>query len=166
MANKKAKNQQITEKTPKLPKKSGRPTKLTPKMKKQLEKAYKLGLTDLQVSEIIGVDESTIYNWAKRAPVFFKAIKDDWKKKADHEIERSLRERAIGYEHPETKVQWVQDQEGGRWETIDMVKHYPPDPTSMIFWLKNRQPGKWRDKMEHGISANIIIDAEKIEKVG
>jgi hypothetical protein len=34
---------------------------------------------------------------------------------------------------------------------VPIVENFPPDPTSMIFWLKNRQPAKWRDKhdMEH-----------------
>jgi len=129
---------------------AGRHTKLTPKMKFQLEKAYRLGLTDAEVAEIVGVNPGTIYNWAKRSPVFFKTIKEDWKAKADKEIERSLRERANGYSHPETKAQYVTSIEGGgRWETINMVKHYPPDPTSMIFWLKNRMPKVWRDKTEH-----------------
>lgn len=126
----------------------GRPTKLTERMKISLEKAYRLGLTDAEVAEIVGIDESLIYKWQKRTPKFFQLIKEDWKKKADSEIERSLRERANGYGHPETKAQWVQDENGGRWETLEMVKRYPPDPTSMIFWLKNRQPEKWRDKQE------------------
>ena len=25
------------------------------------------------------------------------------------------------------------------------IEHYPPDPTSCIFWLKNRRPDRWRD---------------------
>ena len=29
---------------------------------------------------------------------------------------------------------------------VPTVKHYPPDPISAIFWLKNRQRKKWRDK--------------------
>ena len=29
------------------------------------------------------------------------------------------------------------------------VKYYPPDSTALIFWLKNRKPKDWRDKIEH-----------------
>jgi hypothetical protein len=29
------------------------------------------------------------------------------------------------------------------------VKRYPPDTAAAIFWLKNRQRAKWRDKIEH-----------------
>jgi hypothetical protein len=28
------------------------------------------------------------------------------------------------------------------------VEHVPPDPTSMIFWLKNRRKEQWREKSE------------------
>ena len=31
---------------------------------------------------------------------------------------------------------------------IETVKHYPPDTTAAIFWLKNRQVERWRDKQE------------------
>jgi hypothetical protein len=35
---------------------------------------------------------------------------------------------------------------------MEVVKHYPPDPTAAIFWLKNRQKDKWRDKREEEVS--------------
>ena len=52
----------------------------------------------------------------------------------------------------------------------DVIKEYPPDPTSMIFWLKNRQPEKWRDRVEYekevpddrNITINLV-DAKKPE---
>ena len=30
----------------------------------------------------------------------------------------------------------------------EIVEHYPPDTTACIFWLKNRQPGRWRDRVD------------------
>lgn len=50
----------------------------------------------------------------------------------------------MGYTHPATKF----FQAGGSILREDYVEHYPPDATSMIFWLKNRQPDKWRDKRD------------------
>ncbi len=32
---------------------------------------------------------------------------------------------------------------------VPTVKHYPPDTTACIFWLKNRQRDRWRDKQDH-----------------
>jgi hypothetical protein len=35
------------------------------------------------------------------------------------------------------------------------IEHYPPDPTSMQFWLRNRRPDCWRDvqniEAQHGL---------------
>ncbi|HKV99172.1 MAG TPA: hypothetical protein VJN96_05075 [Vicinamibacterales bacterium] len=36
-------------------------------------------------------------------------------------------------------------------------KQFPPDTAAMIFWLKNRQPKRWRDRREYAI-ANLIRD--------
>lgn len=30
----------------------------------------------------------------------------------------------------------------------EVVKHYPPDPAAASLWLRNRQGGRWRDKIE------------------
>ena len=31
----------------------------------------------------------------------------------------------------------------------------PPDPTAMIFWLKNRKPNEWNDKQNINHTGNI-----------
>lgn len=108
---------------------------------------YSIGATDAQVAAALSVTVQTLHNWRKADPSFFDAVKD-WKAQADAEVERSLFERARGYSHDEEKI-FCQD---GQIIRAESRKHYPPDPTSMIFWLKNRQPDKWRDKQEvdHG----------------
>ena len=138
--------------------KGGRPSGFTEKTKAKIEKLAKRGFTHLEIAEIIDVTERTITNWVKKYPELFLPLKD-WKAEADEKVEVSLYERACGYEHLETKVQYVNDE----WQTKDITKHYPPDPTSMIFWLKNRQPSKWRDKAE--IDVTHIIDKITVEFV-
>ena len=32
-----------------------------------------------------------------------------------------------------------------------VIKHVPPDTTSMIFWLKNRRKDRWRDAQSHEV---------------
>ena len=51
------------------------------------------------------------------------------------------------------------DSKTGRVTTYDVIKHYAPDPASIIFWLKNRKPNKWKDKRE------ITVDPENIKKI-
>jgi len=139
----------------------GRPTKFSDQMKDRIKALILKGLTDNEICHAVGVEISTLTRWKQNKPEFFIAVKD-WKNEADHEIEKSLYMRAHGYYHPETKAQWVNDETGGRWETIEMVKHYPPDATSMIFWLKNRQPQRWRDVHDINVSQidDIVRDLE------
>lgn len=115
------------------------------------------GFTDEQMIACLHVSEKTWNLWKSKNKDFYEKLKD-WKLQADAKVEASLYERAKGYAHPETKVQWVNDVDGGRWETIQVEKQYPPDPTSMIFWLKNRQPSKYRDKVDHEHSGNMNIN--------
>ena len=123
---------------------NGRPTlyksEYADKARKLCEKH---GFTDKDLAEVFDVDESTVNNWKVGHPEFLESIREG-KSFRDSNIERSLYDRARGYSHPEEKI-FVNQGEVIR---ADTVKHYPPDPTSMIFWLKNRQPAKWRDKVE------------------
>jgi hypothetical protein len=38
---------------------------------------------------------------------------------------------------------------GGRPLTMAYTQHYPPDTWACLFWLRNRQPQNWREKVEH-----------------
>lgn len=138
----------------------GRPTKFNEKMQDRVKALALKGFTDKEMSFVLGIDEATLNNWKKAHSTFFESLKD-WKAEADAAVERSLWARANGYTCPETKPQWVQDENGGHWEYAEMVKHYPPDPTSMIFWLKNRQPEKWRDKQDLAVTGDLSITIVK-----
>lgn len=100
-----------------------------------------LGAKDKQLAEFLGVSESTLNLWKQKHKSFSESLKGG-KVQADAEIAQSLYHRAKGYSHPEVKVFNNQ----GEIVTHDVIKHYAPDPTSIIFWLKNRQPELWRDK--------------------
>jgi len=126
-----------------------------------LKLCYSKGFTDAETAIALQITEQTLNNWKIADSKFFEALKD-WKLEADRKIVKSLYERGKGYSHPDTKAQWVENdvfdpesgewKKVGRWEYADLIKHYPPDPTSMIFWLKNRQPAKWRDKVEQDVN--------------
>ena len=123
---------------------AGRPTKFDKSKIPILEMLYKKGFTDEEVATVIGVTRRTIENWKVQKPDFFHTIKD-WKSQADAEVERSLYERACGYTCKDTKFA---THEGNITDAREYDKHFPPDPTSMIFWLKNRKPNKWREKVD------------------
>ena len=130
--------------------KGGRPTKYKKEYNKQAEKICVLGATDEFLADYFEVDVSTIGNWKNNHPSFLESIKKG-KIEADLKVADSLYNRAIGYSHPEQKVFNNQ----GEILTHDTTKHYAPDPTALIFWLKNRQPKQWRDKQELDVNATV-----------
>lgn len=123
--------------------KGGRPSKFGSVDKAQVERLARAGWTDAQMAEFFGVDERTWHRWKDADPEFCQSLKD-WKVEADHRVERSLFERATGYSCPEEKV----FNHNGEILRAETVKHYPPDTTAAIFWLKNRLREQWRDRQE------------------
>lgn len=121
----------------------GRPTKYKEEYDKQAEKICLLGATDEFLANYFEVAVSTLNKWKLDHPSFSASIKRG-KEEADLKVAEALFNRAVGYSHPEQKVFNNQ----GEIVTHDTVKHYAPDPTSAIFWLKNRNPAMWREKTE------------------
>lgn len=117
-----------------------RPSKYKPEFAAQAAKLCALGATDAQLADFFEVAVSTINLWKSQHPEFSEAIKVP-KGQADDRVEQSLYRRAMGYEHDETDIRVVQ----GAIVATPIRKHYPPDTTAAIFWLKNRRPEQWRE---------------------
>lgn len=118
-----------------------------------LRLAYERGCTDEEASGLCGVTVQTIHNWRKANPETFEVLKD-WKAQADGRVELSLYEKALGGHFVrETRV--VKDKDGEIVERVETIKQVPPDTTSMIFWLKNRQPDQWRDRQQVDHNAQV-----------
>jgi hypothetical protein len=120
----------------------GRPTKYNAELPKQIRRLYFLGWTDPQVAEFLGVSERVFYRWIARYPEFRQAIKDG-KAPADANVAVGLYQRATGYAHEASKF-FVVD---GAIVEQKYIERYPPDTAAAIIWLKNRQPGLWRDRL-------------------
>lgn len=121
----------------------GRPTKYSPENLKMVQMLAKLGATNLEMAEALGVTLSTFHLWRNTHEEFSDAIKVG-KDAADDRVAESLYQRAMGYSHPELDIRVI---DGAIVET-PVMKHYAPDTTAAIFWLKNRRPQEWRDKQE------------------
>lgn len=121
----------------------GRPSKYQESFVEQAAKLVRLGATDRDIADFFEVTETTINNWKLQYPDFLESLKRT-KEEVDAQVERSLFHRAMGYSHPAVKMFNI----AGEIVEKEYIEHYPPDPTSMIFWLKNRQPDKWRDRRE------------------
>lgn len=125
----------------------GRPSKFNDLNMDQVRTVARRGWTDIEMAEFFDVSDRTWYRWKVEHEEFCDALKE-WKAEADERVERSLFERAVGYSHPEDKV----FNNGGEALVVPTVKHYPPDTTAGIFWLKNRDKERWKDKQEVEVS--------------
>lgn len=123
------------------------------------------GLTDEQIAKNMGIGKTTLYDWQKKFPEITNALKKS-KEIVDYEVENALLKRALGYRYQEKITETRYDQNGDPYTyERTMEKEMPPDPTSMIFWLKNRQPAKWRDKpVEDSIDNHITLTIEGLEE--
>lgn len=137
-----------------MARRQGRPTKFKEEFIEQAEKLCKLGATDVDLADFFKVHISTIYEWKNTKDGFSEALKA-YKHSADDNVERSLYQRATGYQCLETKVFNQQ----GDIITHEVIKQYPPDPTAAIFWLKNRRPEEWREQKEETDTADVLADA-------
>lgn len=130
----------------------GRPTLYKPEYTAMAEKIALLGATDRELGEIFEVSEVTINEWKKAHPEFSLALKKG-KAEADAEVVHSLYRRATGYRH---KVQKVLSDAKGGYNIVEYEESLPPDTTAAIFWLKNRQSAKWRDRQEVNQSFDVL----------
>lgn len=127
-----------------------RPTKYKPEFVGQAAKLCQLGATDLEIADFFEVDVRSLYRWKGEHPEFCQALKVA-KEVADERVERSLFARANGYEHDEVDIRVI----NGTVVQTPIRKFYPPDTTAAIFWLKNRRPAEWREKIETALSGSV-----------
>lgn len=140
---------------------NGRPTKHKPEYNEQAFKLCLLGATDESLADFFNVSIVTINAWKNKPETGFlkslRAGKDD----ADANVAKSLYNRAMGYSHKEDKI-LSNSADPENPIIVPTTKHYPPDATSAIFWLSNRQRGKWKQKqeVEHSGEVGITFDLD------
>lgn len=120
-----------------------RPTRYKVEYAEQALKLCRLGATDAELADFFGIAESTLNNWKNAHEVFVESIRTG-KMLSDAEVADKLYHRATGYEHPDDDIRVV----NGEIVITPTIKRYPPDTGAAIFWLKNRQSKKWRDKVD------------------
>jgi hypothetical protein len=116
-----------------------------------------------------------LYDWKNKYQDIADALKKN-KDAADYEVENALYESTLGKYvtvKKAIKVKRVLVENGVRkeFEDIKMVdeqQYIPPNTTAQIFWLKNRQPKKWRDKVDveqKGNMEHILKNMETMSDV-
>ena len=117
----------------------GRPSKYKAEYAEQAYKLCLLGATDKDMADFFDVSEQTLNTWKSTHSEFLESLKKG-KMMADATVAQKLYHRAVGYEHNEIITASFQ---GQITDTMEVVKHYAPDPHAAIFWFKNRQSKQW-----------------------
>jgi hypothetical protein len=115
------------------------------------------GLSDEQVAKNLGVSHHTLIDWKKDYPEFMAAIKKG-KEVSDYELENMLHKRAVGYYYTEEMVT-------NKGDVVQVTKYEHPNPSALIFALKNRLPLKYRDKqnIEHSGEFKQVVIIDDLE---
>lgn len=124
----------------------GRPSLFRAEYAHWAEKMARLGATDADLADALGVCETTINKWKREHLEFCEALKRG-KQFSDAEVAEKLFRRATGYEHKAVKI--VADAKTGAEHQVEYIERYAPDTTACIFWLKNRRPDLWRDRIDN-----------------
>lgn len=126
------------------------------------------GLTDEDIAANVGISRSTLAEWKKNYPDISDALKRG-REYADMRVENQMYQNAVGYSYTEQqaikvrRVYW--DNAGRKCEAedvriVDVERWHPGETTAQIFWLKNRRPEEWRDKIITEQEGPVSVEVE------
>jgi len=127
----------------------GRPTKYKPEYAEQVVALCEHGFTDQELADFFKINIATLYRWKSAHPEFRDAIKSAGDI-ADERVERTLYQKACGYEQDAVKVFMPAGSEKPVYAPLR--ERVAPDTAAAIFWLKNRRKDRWRDKTEQEVT--------------
>lgn len=124
----------------------------------EIQQWFQEGMNAEDIIVKLGIGKTTWYEYIDKHPMLAELVK--WSRSVTiSRVENSLLKAALGYEYEEIKTIVEEDKNGKKRTRIEKVKrHQPPNPTAMIFYLKNRAPNEWNDRRE------IIVDTKALEQ--
>lgn len=129
-------------------KERGRPTDYKPEFVEQARKLCQLGAVDMEIADFFDVNVATIYRWKLDHDDFCEAMKVG-KEIADTRVERSLYQKAVGYDYKEEQAHKIKEEQYKESiEIVEVTKHNPADTTAIKFWLINRRKEDYRERTE------------------
>jgi hypothetical protein len=132
----------------------GRPTKYRRDFAERTHNLCLLGLTDDELAFHFNVSRQHFDKWKRRFPELGDAIVRG-RERADGRVAAALYKRACGYDVERTR----QAKDGS---IVTFTEHIPADFNAISLFLRNRQPNRWRDRIEvsHDISDRV---ADRLE---
>ena len=98
------------------------------------------GMIDEEIAKKLCISHETFYKYQKQYPEFLEAIKEG-KRYPNLAVEAAALKSAEGYTETLTQQRVLAS---GEIVEYKQQVHYPPNSTSLIFWLVNRMPDRWR----------------------
>lgn len=138
------------------------------------------GSTQKEAAEKAGISNETFHTWIKEKPEFSEAVhraKENARINAVAKVERSLLERALGFEYEEVATEYESKpviDENGKEQYVPTIKKQRRTKKRMVqdveaikFFLTNRSPNEWKNRQEHDIAnldalKGLHIDLEGI----
>lgn len=111
-----------------------------------LEKLVSYGHTDEFIASLFDVPVRVFKQWLEENPQL-KASVLRWRAGQNDRVEQALFKRAVGCSHKETVVKV--DKKTKSVDLIEIDKHYPPDTTACLSWLKNKDPENWNKEVQN-----------------
>ncbi|MBI2741785.1 MAG: helix-turn-helix domain-containing protein [Rhodospirillales bacterium] len=109
-----------------------------------------LGADDQDLARFFDVPPAMLQEWLSSVPEFAAAVRAG-RTLADADVADRLWRRAMGYSHDAVRIFSHQ----GKALEVAYTEHYPPDTAACLFWLKSRQPERWRESNEHDHQAPV-----------
>lgn len=125
----------------------------------KVEQLAKSGLNNNQIAAALCIGTRTFYEWRDKYPQFAHSLKK-YRGVADIMVENALFQSAIGQNFTEVKKERRFNKESKQYEIViteELTKHIPGNATAQIFYLKNRMPERYKDRVEtvHDIGGRL-----------
>lgn len=111
------------------------------KTKVDNNKLEELDYAESELAKKLNISIQQLAEWKETYPDLMKIIEEN-NEYYDDKVEQALLKRALGYEYEETEI--VASKDGKTSKVKKTKKEVPPDTTAIIFWLKSRNPKRWR----------------------
>lgn len=130
----------------------------------KIKELRRSGQTEANIAKYLGLAYNT-FQLYKKQHVELQELMDESKQMLIEELENTMYQTAMGKIKVRETKRYIQ-QNGGKEQVRveETVKELPPNPTLLIFTLKNMAPQKWRDVQQlTGVSVDTAL--ENMEKV-
>ena len=121
------------------------------------------GLNLEEIAEKMGVGVATLRRWRKKYPDMEEALQKG-SDAADIAVESALFKRAVGYVVEEVTKQL---DKSGELVVVKVVqKVVEPNVTAQLFWLKNRRPDLWSERVDMTDKLVEVVFSVEAESLG